>query len=163
MAVGQSFTLRLTNAQVPGYPSATAFTYAFDCGGGTYGAASSTNSASCVTSAGGPLAVRGKVIDADGDFTEYTSSVSVLAVTQSLGALRAAVASSTLSPDLRRALLAKLDAAATALVAGKTKSACGALADFGKQVKAQRGKAIPAATADDWLAQVAAIRSSAGC
>jgi hypothetical protein len=163
VAAGQSFTLRLTNAQVPGYPSATAFTYAFDCGSGTYGAASVTNSATCTTSAGGSLTVRGKVIDVDGDFTEYTSSVSVLAVTQSLGALRAAVAAIAIIPDLRRALLAKLDAAAAAFVAGKTKSACGALADFGKQVKAQRGKAIPTATADDWLAQVAAIRNAAGC
>jgi hypothetical protein len=163
VAAGQSFTLTLTNARVPGYPSATAFTYAFDCGGGTYGAASTTSSASCATSAPGSLAVRGKVIDQDGDFAEYSGSVSVLSVTQTLGALRAAVASSAIIPDLRRALLAKLDAAAAALVAGKTKSACTALGDFAKQVKAQRGKAIPAATADDWLARVAVIRSAAGC
>jgi hypothetical protein len=163
VAVGQSFTLRLTNAQVPGYPEATEFTYAFDCGGGTYGAASTSNSATCTTSAGGSLPVRGKVIDEDDDFTEYTATVEVLAVTQALAELRASVAASSIIPDLRRALIAKLDAAAAALVAGKTKSACSALGDFSKQVKAQRGKAIPAATADDWLAQVAAIRSAAGC
>ena len=163
VTVGQSFTLRLTNARVPDYPEATEFTYVFDCGGGTYGTASTSNSATCTTSAGGSLAVRGKVIDEDGDFTEYTSSVEVLAVTQALAALRASVAESAIIPDLRRALLAKLDAAAAALVAGKTKSACSALGDFAKQVRAQRGKAIPTATADDWLAQVAAIRGAAGC
>ena len=57
----------------------------------------------------------------------------------------------------------KLDAALAALTAGKTKAACRALADFANQVQAQRGKAIPIATADTWLAQVAAIRNSIGC
>jgi hypothetical protein len=160
---GQSFTLRLTGAQVPGYPGATEFTFAFDCGAGTYATASTTNSASCATSTGGTRTVRGKVIDEDGDFTEYTANVDVLSASQGLAALRAEVASSAIVPDLRRALTAKLDAAIAAIAAGKTKSACSALADFAKQVKAQRGKAISETTANDWIAQVTAIRAATGC
>lgn len=165
---GQSFTLTLTNAQVPGHTST--FTYAFDCGTGTYTTPSTTGSQSCPTSAAGVLlAVRGKVIDRDGDFAEYSASVSVtapppvLTPTQRIGALRVLVGASTLAPDLRRALTAKLDAALKAVTAGKTKAACSALADFASQVRAQRGKAISTETADAWLAETATIRTAAGC
>ena len=168
---GQSFTLTLTDPQVPGYTST--FTYAFDCGGGFYNS-TATGSASCPTSmAGGVLTVRGKVIDAHGDATEYTASVTVsfsdvpvvpiLTPVQATIALRTAVNAATLAPDLRRALTAKLDDAIKALQAGKTKSACSALGDFAKQVKAQRGKAIPTTTAEAWLAETALIRTAAGC
>ena len=163
VVAGQSFTLRLANARVPGHAEATEFTYAFDCGGGTYGSPSTSNSVGCATSTGGTRTVRGKVIDEDGDFTEYTGSVSVRSASQTLSALRAEVASSAIIPDLRRALTAKLDAAISALAAGKKKSACSALGDFASQVKAQRGKAIPTATADAWLAQTTAIRAGTGC
>jgi hypothetical protein len=160
---GQSFTLTLTNAQVPGYPAATAFTYAFDCGGGTFGAATNGNSATCPTTATGSLSVRGKVIDQDGDANTYSASVTVLSAVQLTTALRASVVAATLTPDLRPALTAKLDDALKALAAGKTKAACAALAEFARQVQAQRDKAIPVATADAWLAETAVIRSAAGC
>jgi hypothetical protein len=83
--VGQAFTLALTGAQVPGFPSATTFTYAFDCGDGTgYGAASAAASASCATAAAGARAVKGKVIDQDGDVAEYTATVAVTLVPQAI-------------------------------------------------------------------------------
>ena len=92
-----------------------------------------------------------------------TLSITVLTAAQATSTLRSAVVASTLTPDLRRALTAKLDDALKALADGKTKAACSALADFASQVRAQRGKAIPQVTADAWLAQVAFIRTGAGC
>jgi hypothetical protein len=109
------------------------------------------------------LTVRGEVIDQDGDASTYSASVIVLSAAQLTTALRALVVAATLTPDLRPGLTAKLDDALKALAAGKTKATCSALADFANQVRAQRDKAIPVATADLWLAQVAAIRSAAGC
>ena len=110
-------------------------------------------------------AVRAKVIDQDQDATAYTGTVNVTALTpaQRTTALRALVSASALSPDLGRSLTSKLDDALKALAAGKTKAACSALGDFTSQVKAQRGKAIPVATADAWLAETALILTAAGC
>ena len=163
VVVGQPVALALMNAQVPGYPEATAFTYAFDCGSGVYGAASASNTASCPATAAGTLTVRGRVTDQSDDVAVYAATVTVLSAAQATTALRTAVAGATLAPDIRPALTSKLDDALKALAAGKTKAACSALADFTSQVQAQRRKAIPVATADAWLAQVAAIRSAAGC
>ncbi|GJG87798.1 hypothetical protein tb265_29790 [Gemmatimonadetes bacterium T265] len=80
----QPFVLTLANPQVPGHPEATTFTYAFDCGTGTYGAATSSASASCTPAAAGPLTVRGKVIDQDGDTASYAASVTVSKATQTV-------------------------------------------------------------------------------
>jgi hypothetical protein len=80
-----SFTLALSNARVPGYPQPATFTYAFDCGDGTgYGAASPNASASCPAATAGARTVHGKVIDQDGDYTEYTASVTVTQLTQAI-------------------------------------------------------------------------------
>ncbi|HEY0777252.1 MAG TPA: hypothetical protein VGD56_04720, partial [Gemmatirosa sp.] len=87
---GQVFTLALTGAQVPGHPEATAFTYAFDCGTGAYGAASSAPNVTCSAAAGGPLAVRGKVIDRDNDTTAYSATVTVGKAAQTLAFTSAA-------------------------------------------------------------------------
>jgi Regulator of chromosome condensation (RCC1) repeat len=76
---GQSFVLALSAAQVPGHPEATSFTYAFDCDDGTgYTAPSGTPDVSCPTSTVGSRNVRGKVIDQDSDFAEYTATVAVI-------------------------------------------------------------------------------------
>ncbi len=160
---GQSFTLTLSNAQVPGYPAASTFTYAFDCGSGIFGAATSASSANCAATVAGAVTIRGRVYDADRDSATYTATVTVLSALQATSALRASVVAATLTPNVRPALTAKLDDALNALAVGKTTAACKAIGDFTNQVKAQRGKAIPVATADVWLAQAAAIGSAAGC
>jgi hypothetical protein len=77
VVAGQPVALALTGAHVPGHPQATAFTYAFDCGSGTYSAASSTATASCPTSTAGTLTVRGRVTDQDGDTASYGATVAV--------------------------------------------------------------------------------------
>jgi hypothetical protein len=76
---GQPFTLALTNAQIPGYPGVTTFTYAFDCGDGAGYVASAETSRSCPTTAAGPRAVQAKVIDQNDPTaaTPYAGSVSV--------------------------------------------------------------------------------------
>jgi hypothetical protein len=75
----------LSDAQVPDHAEATNFTYAFDRGGGTgYEAESSSETASCLASSAGPRTVRGKVIDEDGDFAEYSATVNVLTVPQTI-------------------------------------------------------------------------------
>ena len=163
VVVGQPVALALTSAQVPGYPSVTSFDYAFDCGTGSYGAASTTATATCPTSTAGTLTVRGKVIDPDADFTEYTASVSVLTAEQATTALGTAVGGTPLPDDVRQGLLGKLAAAAEAIARGNTGAACGQLAAFMQQVTAQRGKTIPAATADAWLATATQIRAALGC
>jgi hypothetical protein len=80
VAAGGSFTLALSNAQVPGHSEATTFTYTFDCGDGAgYAAASSTPNATCATTTAGPRSVKGKVADQDGDAAEYSATVTVAA------------------------------------------------------------------------------------
>jgi hypothetical protein len=161
--VGQPIALSLTDAQVLGFASVTSFTYAFDCGTGSYGAASSDASTSCPTSAAGALTVRGKVIDPDADFTEYTAAVSVLSAEQATIALGTAVGGATLPDDLRKGLSDKLTAAAQAIARGNTTAACGQLDAFIQQVQAQRGKSISAATADAWITTATQIRAALGC
>jgi hypothetical protein len=161
--VGQPIALSLANAQVPGYPSVTSFTYAFDCGTGSYGTASSAASATCSTSAAGARTVRGKVIDPDGDFTEYSASVTVLSAGQATTALGTAVGGATLPGDVKKGLQDKLDAAAQAIARGNTSAACGQLDAFIQAVAAQRGKAIAAATADAWITTATQIRAALGC
>jgi len=79
VVLGNAIPLSLTNAQVPGHPEATSFTFAFDCGDGAgYSAFSGSNTASCPTSAVGSRAVRGTVQDQDADKQEYTGNVSIV-------------------------------------------------------------------------------------
>jgi hypothetical protein len=160
--VGQPIALALADAQVPGYPSATSFLYAFDCGAG-FNFASSVATASCPTTSAGIRSVGGKVIDQDDDFTTYTATVTVKSAEQGTTDLGTDISLATLSPDLRKALLAKLNSALDAIEKGKTKAACSALADFINQVSAQRGKAIPTATADDWILTAEQLRFAIGC
>jgi hypothetical protein len=79
--VGQDIALALSGAQVPGHPSATAFTYAFDCGSG-FGSASAVATTNCSTSTAGSRTVRGRVIDQDQDATTYTAAVMVKSAEQ---------------------------------------------------------------------------------
>jgi hypothetical protein len=76
--VGNSFTLSLSSAQVPGWSGPVSFTYAFDCGDGNgYGVFRKSSTASCSTSAAGSRTVGGKVSDQSGDVTAYTATVVV--------------------------------------------------------------------------------------
>jgi alpha-tubulin suppressor-like RCC1 family protein len=79
VVLGQSFTLALANAQVPGYAGPVTFTYAFDCSDGTgYSGYGASDAASCAASQVGNRTVQGKVRDQDGDQTEYVASVAVI-------------------------------------------------------------------------------------
>jgi hypothetical protein len=75
---GQPLTLTLASAQVLGYPAATQFSYAFDCGDGTglsaFGPAATRT---CTPATAGARTVRGALRDEDGDTQEYTLIVSV--------------------------------------------------------------------------------------
>jgi hypothetical protein len=61
---------------------AAGFTYAFDLGSG-YGDFGSDNTASVTTTDDGLVTVKGKIMDKDGDVTEYTADVTVNKVTYS--------------------------------------------------------------------------------
>src|SRR5205814_6062877 len=76
---GSSLSLSLSGVIDPSTVDGTAgFQYAFDCGTGSgYGTVGSVNSSSCLTSDNGSRTVRGKVLDKDGGFSEYTAVVSV--------------------------------------------------------------------------------------
>jgi YVTN family beta-propeller protein len=66
----------LTEVSDPG--SADVVQYAFDCGDGKgYGALTATNNRPCVPADNGALAVKGKVQDDDGGWTEYMGSIVV--------------------------------------------------------------------------------------
>ncbi|GJG89104.1 hypothetical protein tb265_42850 [Gemmatimonadetes bacterium T265] len=200
-AAGQALTLALTNAQVPGYPQATTLTYAFDCGTGTYAAASASATASCTPAVAGPLTVRGKVIDQDGDTASYSATVTVAKAAQTVtftsappspayvGATYAASAAATsgLTPALTSqtpAVCTLTGTTVTLLAAGPCTLAAdqagnATYADAASVVltmtaltptqattqlrQAVAASAIPAATADAWLAQAAQIRTALGC
>ena len=160
--VGQNIALSLSGAQVPGYPSATTFTYAFDCGSG-FGSASAIATANCATSTAGSRTVKGRVIDQDLDGTTYTATVMVKSAAQGTSDLSTEISSASLAPDIRKALLTKLSSALKAIAEGKTKPACSALADFINQVKAQQGKAISVDTANAWIDTARQLQTAVGC
>jgi hypothetical protein len=163
--VGQPIPLGLTNAQVPGYPQETIFTYAFDCGSGSFtpSVPGSASTASCPTSTTGTLVVRGKVADRHHSETIYSATVSIKNTQQATTDLLEEVRLAPLAPDIRKALTTKLDAALSAIAKGKTNAACSALQDFINQVNAQRGKAIPIATADSWILMAQQLQAAIGC
>ena len=183
VVTGQSIPVSLTNAAVPGHPEATAFTYAFDCGagygggydegygggyGGGYGDGDGTSTANasttCPTASPGKLTVKGKVIDKDGDATEYTKTVDVLSSSDAITQLKNAISTASgVSSNLRNPLIVKLSAAQTAIAKNKSDVACTALGDFRDQVTEKRGKGIPVATADAWLETATQIGLPLGC
>jgi predicted extracellular nuclease len=63
--------------------TAAGFSYAFDCGGGTF-VASSGPAATCTTGDTGTLTVRGRITDKDGGSTIYSATVSVTVTVGSL-------------------------------------------------------------------------------
>ena len=160
--VGQPIELLLSDAHVPGFPSTTSFLFAFDCGTG-FGSPGTTASTSCPTDATGVRSVGGRVIDMDADYSTYTAEVAILTVEEGTADLIDQIDEASLSPDLRKALRAKLNAALSALDKGRTAAACSALQDFINQLNAQRGKAIPEDVADAWIATATQLRAAIGC
>jgi hypothetical protein len=160
--VGQDIALSLSGAQVPGYPSATSFTYAFDCGSG-FGSASTVATTNCPTSTAGSVTVKGRVIDQDLDGATYTATVTVKSAAQGTSDLSTEISTAPLAPDIRKALLAKLSSALKAIAEGKTKAACSALNDFINQVNAQSGKAISVDTANAWIDTARQLQTAIGC
>jgi len=84
VAANGSFTLSLANVQVPGHPSATVFSHAFDCGSGVYMSTARITSVSCSAGLPGVRNVGGKVFDQDGDSVEYRATVTVTQVAQAI-------------------------------------------------------------------------------
>jgi Endonuclease/Exonuclease/phosphatase family len=85
---GDPIALALTGPSDPSAAdTAAGFTYAFDCGTGSFGAFSSTSTASCPTADTGTRSVRGQIRDKDGGVTTYTASVDVVVTADSLCAL----------------------------------------------------------------------------
>jgi hypothetical protein len=82
---GASFALSLTNAFDPSSAdTAAGFAYLFDCGGGLGYVAAASSSVSCPTTDNSVRTVKGKIVDKDGGFTEYTSSVDIVNVVPSI-------------------------------------------------------------------------------
>jgi Tol biopolymer transport system component len=75
----KNFVISLTNpSDVSSADMSAGFTYAFDCGSGSFGPASTASTASCPAgAAGSSKTVRGRIIDKDGGFSEYTRTVTV--------------------------------------------------------------------------------------
>ena len=76
---GADFTLTLAPPYFdPSTVDTTAsFTFAFDCGSGTFSPESPTNNITCPTTDDGALSVRGRIMDFDGGSTIYTGSITV--------------------------------------------------------------------------------------
>jgi hypothetical protein len=64
---------------------------------------------------------------------------------------------------IENSLVKKLTNAQKNLAEGHTAGACGKLASFISEVKAQRGKKVATGDADDLIDQAAAVRQSLGC
>lgn len=82
---------------------------------------------------------------------------------EQLAALDAALDNTGVAPSTAQPLRSKLDAAQAALDRDNVGAACNQLAAFENQVRAQSGKKLTTAQADDLLARSAALRSSLAC
>ena len=100
--------------------------------------------------------------DWTGKSSTATFGVTVRGVLDQLADLRSEVG--TLSDQkVRKSLDMKLRDAGSAYRSGNMSKACGNMADFTKLVTAQRGRAIPVATATAWLDDAARIEDVIGC
>jgi YVTN family beta-propeller protein len=83
--------------------------------------------------------------------------------TQLVDALEDLVSTLGLSSGIEGSLLGKLNSALSAIQAGKTRAACGALQDFVSQVSAQSGKKITIADATALIGIANQVRELIGC
>ncbi|MCO5175452.1 MAG: S8 family serine peptidase [Thermomicrobiales bacterium] len=88
---GDPFTVSLTNpADVSVADTTTGFTYSFDCAtGGGYSAYSVTANRVCPTTDNAVLSVGGRIQDKDGGVSTYNTTVTVLNVPPTVGAITA--------------------------------------------------------------------------
>src|SRR5204862_519650 len=83
VAEGSSATISFSNQSDPSQADRTAgFHYAYDCANGslagaTYANSSPSASAGCTYDDNGSYTVRARILDKDGGFTEYTTTVTV--------------------------------------------------------------------------------------
>jgi uncharacterized protein len=122
---GSPIAVALTSPSDPSTAdTAAGFTYAFDCGGGTFVAAAGPT-ASCTTVDTGTPVVRGRITDKDGGSTIYSATVTVSVTVQSLC-------------DLTTQYIAKGGVAHSLCV----KLQQGLYSDYANGVAAQSGKAL---------------------
>jgi len=88
---GDPFTISLTNpADVSGPDTTAGFTYAFNCADGSgYNSLSTASSRACPTYDNAVLSVGGRIRDKDGGISTYNTSVTILNVPPTVGAISA--------------------------------------------------------------------------
>lgn len=88
---GDPFTISLTNpADVSGPDTTAGFTYAFNCADGSgYNSFSTASSRACPTYDNAVLSVGGRIRDKDGGISTYNTSVTILNVPPTVGAISA--------------------------------------------------------------------------
>jgi uncharacterized protein len=124
---GSPIAVALTSPSDPSTAdTAAGFTYAFDCGSGTFVAAAGTT-ASCSTVDTGTPVVRGRITDKDGGSTIYSATVSVTVTVQSLCDLTTRY---VVKEGVAHSLCVKLEQ--------------GLYGDYANGVAAQSGKALTA-------------------
>ncbi len=124
----------------------------FEIGNGAY-AGSSTSSLVTVPASfltPGLRTVQGRILDKDGGFTDYTTTITVITPLQATTNLAAQVTAALLPPSIRTALLAVLSQAADALERDNRTAARNLLRAFHNQVQARRLQ-IGTALADSFL------------
>jgi hypothetical protein len=69
---GKSFVISINDpSDVSSADTSAGFTYAFDCGSGSFSAPSPSSTASCPAGVGPSKTVRGRITDKDGGVNEY--------------------------------------------------------------------------------------------
>jgi predicted extracellular nuclease len=122
---GSPIALALTGPNDPSAADrAAGFTYAFDCGDGTFVAAAGP-STTCTTSDSGTRTVRGRITDKDGGATVYMATVTVVVTAASLCDLTTAYVT---KPGVAHSLCVKLEQ--------------GSYDAFANEVAAQAGKSL---------------------
>ncbi|HEX6316588.1 MAG TPA: PKD domain-containing protein, partial [Gemmatimonadaceae bacterium] len=85
---GSNISLSLTAPSDPSSDDVAAgFTYEFDCGLGAGYELSSSNTRSCPTTDNGSRTVKGKILDKDNGFTEYSATVTIVNVAPTLNSV----------------------------------------------------------------------------
>jgi hypothetical protein len=145
---GETATLAFSDAFDPAAPDVAAgFLYAYDCtdDGAFELSDAPTPSFVCDYPSSGSFTARGRIIDKDGGFTEYTVVITVLAPDEAIVDLVDTVKGLNLQQGIENGLDAKLDAALQALDdlnANNDIAAINSLQAFINAVETQRGKQL---------------------